>query len=331
MAEGLASRAEQEAWMYSWMAISGKRWGNILLIISGLMSGVVGVEGLVLLIGDHDPGLSTRITITILSIIGLIAVTMNGVWSPIETGASASQTEIKLLGVQRSIHLQLALHVRRRQKGDKFMKSVIEDHHAALLGAPIPTSDALQATEKRYGSQFSIPGGARSKQTAARIAARTAARTAAQPPVYEFIRVATPGQPNRADIARRILMTGASAAGVRPETLSAPDICRLQAESEPEWAQMGSGPEEIIIDVDEDITEQVVGIIPAAEENRYSQEAYRTLREQFRSAISCRDGRPPMVLPPSEDQIAALLTNIREADCIKGASQKEQHRPPFPA
>jgi len=158
MADRLVDRTAQEAWIYSRMAVHAKKWSNILAIISGVLTGIIGVEGLFSLLEECGDGLGIRITMTVLSFLALITLTIFGVWAPDEAVSDALRAEVKLLGIQRSVSLQLALKSTRRQKGEKFMRAVLADHEAALLAAPTPFDSIIRQAEKRYGSRFAACG-----------------------------------------------------------------------------------------------------------------------------------------------------------------------------
>ena len=136
------------------MVLNSKRWADGLTISSAIISGLVGVEGLVSVFSEEEPSLGLRIVATLLSFIALVLLSINNTWKPTETGSSALSSQVKLLSIQRGLTLQLALRPSERNQGEDYMRAVLDDYEGTLLSAPTKYKSIVKEAEKRYNTTF---------------------------------------------------------------------------------------------------------------------------------------------------------------------------------
>lgn len=152
--EKLAFQASREAWVFGEMTRIAKVWGDALTIASAVLSGLVGVEGLVTILDDDTPPLWVRVLTFCFSVISVVLLSINSTWKPGVVGGMALSTQVKLLGIHRGVKLQLALPRANRPPAIEYVQDILNEYERVVLGAPTIYSRALRRAEKRYGTRF---------------------------------------------------------------------------------------------------------------------------------------------------------------------------------
>ena len=152
LAQEIADKANRNAWIFEQMVVSSKRWGDAFTISSGIISGIVGVEGLITIFGTGEVELWLQIMMTILSFFSMVLLTINNTWKPTETGAAALSAQVKFQSIQRNITLQLALEVIARNKGEDYVRSMLDEYESADLAAPTKFPGVVRRADIRFGS-----------------------------------------------------------------------------------------------------------------------------------------------------------------------------------
>lgn len=150
MLDKFNGRVDRDKWIYNEMIAKAKWWDNFLIIISAAISGLVGVEGLVVVFSDAEPPLWLEILATTLSFIAGIILTLANTWKPSEVAANALTTRVKLLAIKHKIDLVLSIAPRDRPLGEDFVRDVTSEFESACLSAPVPYSDIVKRAKKRF-------------------------------------------------------------------------------------------------------------------------------------------------------------------------------------
>jgi hypothetical protein len=143
-------RVERDQWIYKSMVRKAKWWDSALLIISAVISGLVGVGGVFGVVSDVDPPLWLKIASTTLSFVAGIILVMSNTWKPSEVAASAQTTWVKLLAIRHRVDLVLAIAPRNRPLGEEFVLEIAGEFESACLSAPVPYSDIVNRARRRF-------------------------------------------------------------------------------------------------------------------------------------------------------------------------------------
>jgi hypothetical protein len=151
LASQIIDRTGHEAWIYGEMVTNAKGWADRLTIASGIITGLISLEGIANISAEENPALWLRTVVFILSLVATVLLAVNNTWKPAEVSADALSAQVKMLSIQRVTTLQLALHPSQRPPGDEYMKTVLDDYAAAMLGAPVAYPKIVRRAEARSG------------------------------------------------------------------------------------------------------------------------------------------------------------------------------------
>lgn len=153
MARELIDRADHEAWVYGQMVLTAQKWSDWLVTVPAIITGAVGVEGVVTT-SDGETPLWLGVIATIFAFTAASMLAVNNVWKPGEVSAKALKTQVQLLNIKRRLWLQMVLSSSEREKGKEFMEKVFDDYDSAMLGAPVPYESVLRKGEWKYGARL---------------------------------------------------------------------------------------------------------------------------------------------------------------------------------
>ena len=147
---GLGFQAAVEADIYRHMSAISKSWNDRSRIVSGIISGLVGVEGLFAVFGGDDEPMWARILVTVLSVISLCLVTAVGVWRLDDVHAQSETTHTRLLTFKRSIELQMCIGWGERPPANHYSETLLSEYETVMLAAPQMYKSAVRAAERTF-------------------------------------------------------------------------------------------------------------------------------------------------------------------------------------
>jgi len=147
---GLGFQAAVEADIYRHMSAISKSWNDRSRIVSGIISGLVGVEGLFAVFGGDDEPMWVRILVTVLSVISLCLVTAVGVWRLDDVHAQSETTHTRLLTFKRSIELQMCIGWGERPPANHYSETLLSEYETVMLAAPQMYKSAVRAAERTF-------------------------------------------------------------------------------------------------------------------------------------------------------------------------------------
>jgi len=132
------------------MSAISKSWNDRSRIVSGIISGLVGVEGLFAVFGGDDEPMWVRILVTVLSVISLCLVTAVGVWRLDDVHAQSETTHTRLLTFKRSIELQMCIGWGERPPANHYSETLLSEYETVMLAAPQMYKSAVRAAERTF-------------------------------------------------------------------------------------------------------------------------------------------------------------------------------------
>lgn len=132
------------AWMYEKLVASSTRWGNAISIISGILAGAIGTEGLISAIlsnKDNRTSFSVGIITALVGYIITILIVLDNNWKLDVIKSEGLVAHVGFIQLSRSIKLQLTLQPSERNDAREFVQNILIEIDKMKLSSPtIPNS-----------------------------------------------------------------------------------------------------------------------------------------------------------------------------------------------
>lgn len=145
------------AWMYEKLVASSTRWGNAISIISGILAGAIGTEGIISVVLSNQNNIAGIITALVGYIITILIILDNN-WKLDVVKSEGLVAHVGFIQLSRSIKLQLTLQPLERNDARDFVQNILIEIDKMKLSSPtIPNSIKNSYSNKVKKNHIYIP------------------------------------------------------------------------------------------------------------------------------------------------------------------------------
>jgi hypothetical protein len=134
VARHIKNQSTGYTWIYEKIVSKAQKFENVLSILAGILSALIGTGGLVSVF-EYDSGW-IGITIAVVGFISAICNILNATWNFGVIKAQGVQAQSDFSNLSRSITYQLALHPSERNDAKEFVNMVLKEIDKLVLNAP---------------------------------------------------------------------------------------------------------------------------------------------------------------------------------------------------